>query len=88
MSRPHSGVIHQELIPTRYGKKRVACEILMNTQAIRHTLRRKESYFLKSFIQTGMKSHGMRTMKYSLDELLEAEEISQQIYDEVLINYL
>ena len=82
------GVIHQELIPTRYGKKRVACEILMNTQAVRHTLRRKESYFLKSFIQTGMKSHGMRTMKYSLDELLEAEEISQQIYDEVLINYL
>ena len=29
----------------------------------------------------------MRTMKRSLDELLEAKEISQQIYDEVLFNY-
>ncbi len=81
------GVCHQELLSTQFGTKRVATEILIATQAVRHTLRRKETYYLKNFIQTGGKKHGMRTMKDSLDELLQSEEISQQVYDEVLVNY-
>lgn len=81
------GVVHQELLSTTNGGKRVACEILVNTQAVRHTLRRKETYYLKNFLQTGGKKHGMRTMQQSLDELLEAEEITPQVYQEVLINY-
>ncbi len=81
------GVVHQELLPTMFGEKRVACEILVNTQAVRHTLRRKETYYLKTFLQTGGAKHGMRTMKQSLDELLAEEQITQQVYDEVLINY-
>jgi twitching motility protein PilT len=81
------GIVHQELLPTVTGDKRVACEILINTQAIKNTLRRRETYFLKSFIQTGEKRHGMRTMRRSLTELLDSGEISQEIYDEVLANY-
>ncbi len=80
------GVIHQELLPTLDGGKRVACELLVNTQAVRYTLRRKETYYLKTFLQTG-RSQGMCTMKNSLDELLEDEEISQQTYESVLVNY-
>ncbi len=87
LSEALAAIIHQELLPTLYGGKRVACEILVSTQAIRHTLRRRETYHLKSFIQTGEKAHGMRTMKHSLDDLLAEEEISQHIYDEVLANY-
>lgn len=81
------GVIHQELLPTISGGKRVACEILLNTQAVQYTLRRRETYFLKSLIVTSQKSHEMRTMQASLDELLEAGEISRNIYDQVRINY-
>ena len=81
------GVVHQELLTTINGRKRVACEILVNTQAVRHTLRRKETYYLKNFLQTGGRKHGMRTMRQSLDELLDADEITQQVYEEVLINY-
>jgi len=80
-------VVHQELLPTLSGGKRVATEILVNTQAVRYTLRRRENYFLKSFIQMGQNEHGMRTMKRSLDELLVAREISQEVYDEVEVNY-
>lgn len=81
------GAIHQELLPTVSGGKRVACEVLIATQAIRHTIRRPESFFLKSYIQTGEKVHGMRTMRRSLEELLEADEITQQVFDETLRNY-
>jgi twitching motility protein PilT len=81
------GVVHQELLTTIAGRKKVACEILVNTQAVRHTLRRKETYYLKNFLQTGGKKYGMRTMQQSLDELLEADEITPQVYQEVLINY-
>jgi twitching motility protein PilT len=80
-------VIHQELLPSNDGGKRVASEILVNSQAVRYTLRRKETYFLKSFIQTGQVEYGMRTMKKSLDELLESQAITQEIYDEVELNY-
>lgn len=80
-------VIHQELLPTLSGEKRVACEILVNTQAVKHTIRRRETYFLKSFILTSEKSHGMRTMRHSLELLLQLGEISQDQHDKVIINY-
>ena len=80
-------VVHQELLPTLDGGKCVACEILVNTQAVKHTLRRRETFFLKNYIVTSEKSHGMRTMRHSLDLLLKAEAISQDQHDKVLINY-
>jgi twitching motility protein PilT len=81
------GVIHQELLSTISGNKRVACEILVNTHAIRNILRRPETYLLKNYIQTSEKKHGMRTMKKSLDELLSAREITQDLYNKILVNY-
>ncbi|MFP6805844.1 MAG: ATPase, T2SS/T4P/T4SS family [Pseudomonadales bacterium] len=81
------GVIHQELLSTVDGGKRVACEILINTQAIRNVLRRPETYLLKNYIQTSEKRYGMRTMRHSLDELLESGLITEQCYDQVIINY-
>lgn len=81
------GAIHQELLPTLDGGKRVAAEVLVATNAVRSTLRRRETFYLKNYIQTGGKQYGMRTMRQSLDELREAGEISDDIHDSVLLNY-
>ena len=47
----------------------------------------RETYFLKTFIQTSEKRHGIRTRRHSLNELLEQQEITQDQYDKVLVNY-
>lgn len=80
-------VIHQELLPTLSNGKRVACEIMINTPAIRNLIRKKETYHIKSFILTNEKREEMRTMRRSLDELLASGEISEELYDKVLSNY-
>ncbi len=80
-------IIHQELLTTLSGGKRVACELLTNSNAIRRTIRERESYYLKNYIVTSEKRFGMRTMKRSLDELLEEEEIAEETYAQVLSNY-
>lgn len=80
-------IIHQELLTTLSGGKRVACEVLTNSNAIRRTIRERESYHLKNYIVTSEKRFGMRTMKRSLDELLEAGEIAAETYDQVLASY-
>ncbi len=80
-------IVHQELLTTVSGGKRVACEVLTNTPAIRNTIRLRESYHLKNYIVTSEKRHGMRTMKRSLDELLEEGEIDDATYEQVLANY-
>lgn len=81
------GIIHQELLTTLSGGKRVACEILTNSNAIRRTIRERESYHLKNYIVTSEKTHGMRTMRRSLDELLDEEEIDEQVHTQILSNY-
>ena len=81
------GVIHQELITTLSGRKQVAAEVLISTHAVRNTLRRGETFMLKNYIQTGGVEHGMKTMQQSLSELLDAEEISQGMHDDILVNY-
>ena len=81
------GVIHQELLPTVAGAKRVATEILVNTHAIRNLIRKRETYHLKSYITMGQKNHDMRAMKASLDELFEAGEIDEVTYERTLRNY-
>ncbi len=80
------GVIHQELVPTLDGGKRVACEILTSTDAVRNLIRKGSGYHLKSIISTGAK-HGMMTMKQSLNRLIEQGVISEQIANGVLANY-
>lgn len=80
------GMIHQELLPTVEGGRRVACEILVVTSAARNIIRRKGGYFLRSIIETG-KKHGMMTMAESVNTLLERGIISEGIAKSVLANY-
>ena len=80
------GMIHQELIPTVNGEQRVACEVLVVTNAAKNIIRRKGGFFLRSVIETGRK-HGMVTMVESINTLLEAGTISEGVAKSVLANY-
>ena len=81
------GIIHQELLTTNDGGKHVACEILICTNAVRHVLKKKESFHLRNLSQMG-KSVGMQTMRMSLDPLLEQGIISSTVYNKILENYM
>lgn len=80
------GCIHQELLPTRDGGKRVAVEILMTNTAVRNVIRTRGLYQLRNLIAMGSRL-GMRHMKASLDELLEENTITKDVYDATLANY-
>ncbi len=80
------GMIHQELIPTVDGKQRVACEVLVVTNAAKNIIRRKGGFFLRTVIETG-KKHKMVTMAESVTALLEAGTISEGVAKSVLSNY-
>jgi twitching motility protein PilT len=80
------GVIHQELLPATDGSKRVACEILVATDAARNNIRRRDTFLLRNVIATGSR-YGMVTMRDSVQRLLEAGEISEKVAESVLPNY-
>jgi twitching motility protein PilT len=80
------GAIHQELVPTLDGGKRVACEILTSNDAVRNLIRKGTGYHLKTIMTTGAK-FGMVTMKQSITKLLEEEVISEEIAANILMNY-
>jgi twitching motility protein PilT len=80
------GIIHQELLPTVNGERRVACEILVVTGAAKNIIRRKGGFFLRSVIETG-KKHGMVTMVESVNTLLEKKIIAEGVAKSVLANY-
>ena len=80
------GVIHQELLPGEKGRKHVACEILVATDAVRNTIRRRDAFMLRNIITTGGK-YGMRSMQESVSELREQGVISEKTADSVLTNY-
>lgn len=80
------GVIHQELLPTVSGSQRVACEVLIATNAARNIIRRKDGYLLRSVLTTG-KKYGMCTMVKSVGELLDAGLITEDVAKSVLVNY-
>jgi len=80
------GMIHQELVPTVDGGQRVACEILVVTNAAKNIIRRKGGFFLRTVIETGRK-HGMTTMVESLNGLFEAGIISENVAKAVSSNY-
>ncbi|HET9423924.1 MAG TPA: PilT/PilU family type 4a pilus ATPase [Gemmatimonadaceae bacterium] len=79
-------VIHQELLPTVDGGKRVACEILIATRAVRSHLRGGSEVQLRSALMSG-REVGMQTMTSSLDALLAEEVISEGVYHDVVKNY-
>jgi twitching motility protein PilT len=80
------GVIHQELVPTIDGGKRVACEILTSTDAVRNLIRKGTGFHLKTIMSTGAK-FGMVTMKQSITDLLAEGVLSDDVAQSVLMNY-
>jgi twitching motility protein PilT len=80
------GIIHQELLPTLDGGKRVACEILIATDAVRNVMRNRGTFHLRNVITTGQR-YGMQTMKSSLDALLDEGVITEGAHQAVLENY-
>ena len=80
------GVIHQELLTTIDGGKRLAVEILVTTDAVRNVMRNRGTFHLRNVITTGQR-YGMRSMKQSLDELLEQGVIAEAVHNRVLENY-
>jgi twitching motility protein PilT len=79
-------VIHQELLPTMDGGKRVAAEILVATRGVRNQIRTGTDLQLRSSIQSGL-AVGMQTMTQSLDMLLADGVISEGIYQSTMKNY-
>jgi twitching motility protein PilT len=78
--------IHQELLPTVDGGKRVACEILVANRAVRSQLRSGNEVMLRSSLMSG-RDAGMQTMNASLDALLAEEVITPGVYEGVMKNY-
>jgi twitching motility protein PilT len=80
------GIIHQELVPTRDGGKRVAAEILVVNQATKHIIRNRGTFFLRNVITTG-KKHGMVSMQTSLQNLVDEGAITPETMADVMVNY-
>lgn len=80
------GVIHQELLPTLTGGKRIATEILVANDAVRNVMRNRNTFHLRNSITTGQR-WGMRSMKTSLDQLKDEGVISDIVYQQVAENY-
>jgi len=80
------GVVHQELLPTLDGGKRVATEILVATDAVRNVMRKRGTFHLRNLITTGQR-YGMTTMKISLDQLRDEGAIDTEMHARILENY-
>ncbi len=79
-------VIHQELLPTRDGGKRVACEILVASRAVRNILKSGSDAQLRSQMQIG-RGIGMVSMEQSVNDLLLEEAITEEVAERVLRTY-
>ena len=80
------GIIHQELVPTIDGKKRVACEVLLVNDAVRHIIRRRDTHFLRDVITMG-RNQGMNTMNSSIAALIEEKAVAPEVAESVMRNY-
>ncbi len=79
-------VVQQELLPAVGGGKRVACEILMATDAVKNVIRTRDSFMLRNIIHTGSR-YGMITMRHSVESLLKEGAIDEEVAESVLTNY-
>lgn len=79
-------IIHQELLPTVDGGKRLAAETLVATDAVRNVLRKRNTFHLRNAITTGQR-FGMQSMKTSLDILMDEGLIHESVYNGVLESY-
>ncbi|HHY82513.1 MAG TPA: type IV pilus twitching motility protein PilT [Clostridiales bacterium] len=70
------GIIAQQLLPLKNNQGRVAAlEILLANNAIRNLIREGRTHQIQTSIQTGIKN-GMRTMDYSLADLVRRNLIT------------
>lgn len=74
------GILCQRLLPSANGDVALASELMINNTAIANIIRDGKETGLDSAMQTGRKQ-GMRTLNESLDALVEAETISEQVAD-------
>jgi len=74
------GVVSQQLIPTKDGKRVAAREILVNTSAISNLIRENNIAQIPSSIQTGMKD-GMSTLENSLKQLEKEGLIDKEMIE-------
>ncbi|MBU2542007.1 PilT/PilU family type 4a pilus ATPase [Patescibacteria group bacterium] len=74
------GVVAQQLIPTKDGKRVAAREILVNTSAISNLIRENNIAQIPSSIQTGMKD-GMSTLENSLKALVKEGLIDEEMVE-------
>ncbi len=79
-------VVHQELVPTVSGGKRIAVETLVATDAVRNVIRKRGTFHLRNMITTGQR-YGMQSMKSSLDNLLAEGVISEKVHQGVVESY-
>ena len=70
------GVVAQVLLPrSERAGRRLACEVLVATPAVRTLVREGKTHQLHSLIQTG-RQHGMQTLDHALRELWEGGEVT------------
>jgi twitching motility protein PilT len=80
-------VIHQELLATTDGGKRVATEILVGTRAARNLLKSPSGASQLRMALLSGRDVGMVTMNASLDQLLAEGLITEGMHQDVLLNY-
>jgi twitching motility protein PilT len=80
------GVIHQELIPSLDGGKRVACEVLIATDAVKNIVRHRDSFMLRNVITTGGR-YGMISMRQSIGDLIEQGLVDRDVAEGIMVNY-
>jgi twitching motility protein PilT len=73
------GIIAQQLLPLKNNQGKIAAlEILIANNAIRNLIREGRTHQIQTSIQTGIRN-GMRTMDYSLAELVRRNLITSDI---------
>ena len=60
--------------------------LLVTTDAVRNVMRNRGTFHLRNVITTGVR-YGMRSMKTSLDELLDEGVIQEGVYNRIIANY-
>ncbi len=73
------GVVSQQLLPTADGRGRVAAmEIMVSNNAISNLVREGKTHQIPTIIQTSYRQ-GMKTMDYSLSELVKRGKITREV---------
>ncbi|HAV13909.1 MAG TPA: type IV pili twitching motility protein PilT [Opitutae bacterium] len=72
------GVLSQRLIPSVDDKVALACELMVNTNAVANIIRDAKDTGLEAAMQAGRKK-GMRLMNESLDDLVKQGRITEEV---------